>query len=153
MFQSSPGPYNLGKPMKLTIMDRLKVVDIACGKVVTHVKALSLEDVTVSFFAILDQFRGKTDEETLMSYYKIVGLESMSDYFGNYIKCLSLDTSKVMSFASGKSTAYMIMQQQASQDVSMVPQQPNVKGLVHFYQETQAGPDGRPIKKWIFITQ
>lgn len=88
---------------------------------------------------------------------RIVGLESMADCFGNYVKQLSVDSSQVQSFAVGATTAFMIMQQQSKQTVSMVPDQPDAHGLVHFYQveETKVNEQGesQPVKKWVYVTE
>ena len=59
----------------------------------------------------------------------------MNDYFENHIKTLTIDTTKVFSFASGKTATYLATQENTSHELSMVPTQPHVKGLVHFYEE------------------
>ena len=82
------GIYAKGRPLICEQFNQNndKVLDIACGKVVTHVKVESGVDGSISFYAIINQVCGKVDEEKIFKYHKIVGLESMNDCFGNYVK-------------------------------------------------------------------
>ena len=64
----------------------------------------------------------------------------MEEGFGThreYLKFINhMDVSKVLSFAACKTASFMTMVNQHQHEVSMVPDSPNAKGMIHFYQET-----------------
>ena len=140
-------------------LENKKVIDITCGKIVTIVKTQSTEDNQIQHYAIINQIWGKENEDDLLKYWKIVGIDTLNDYFGNYIKSLAIDSSKVTSFACAKTATFMSTQDDSSSSdrqqnhLSMIPAKPYARGLIHFYQETQVRIDGKQDKKWVFLTE
>ena len=78
-------------------------------------------DGSLEFWAIVDQVWGKEDEDRLLEYWKIIGLESMEEGFGNYVKRLSVDAARVLSFACGKTASFMTIVPSSDDDLQMVP--------------------------------
>ena len=55
--------------------------------------------------------------------------------FKHYIKRIEVDGSRVADFALSLNAAFMIMKpQDDDKDVSIDPDNPKAKGLIHFYQ-------------------
>ena len=74
------------------------------------------------------------------------GTNKLKSEFKDYIKRIEVDGSRVADFAMSLNAAFMIMKPlDDDKDVSIDPDNPKAKGLIHFYQNEA--------KEWKFVTQ
>lgn len=79
----------------------------------------------------------------------IGSLSGVTSCFKHYISRLEVDGSRVKDFAMGRSAVYLLMGSNDEQQKSIDPDNPEAKGLIHFYQEK----DDAGVKEWKFVTQ
>jgi len=114
----------------------LKVLDVSSGDCNAIVKTED-KDGKIVYYGL------SMTEESLTC---IGGSSSLKSEYKHFISRLSVDGSKVEDFAMGKKCSYILMAADKQVPKSTDPDNPEAKGLIHFYRELNS-------KNWKFVTQ
>ena len=122
----------------------IKILEIASGYRFVVCKAQG-KDKKLAFYVLAYNDENK---------YWYGGNDNLKAEYKTYIFKMDIDADKVSSFACTRYATYMLMANK--QDTkSMDPENPEAKGLLHFYQVEHPDKeiDGKKVKQWKFLTE
>ena len=77
----------------------------------------------------------------------------MTSSYKHYISEINIEGSCIKDMAMSKHASYVLMGAEKDKHVSIDPNHPDERGLIHFYQkETNRNINGRRVKEWCFMT-